>query len=66
MPVDVKQLRDLGTRRVTLRTKLGDFTGQIAQVSIADSALMVMFASERSPADPLVVALHDIEAIEER
>ncbi len=66
MSIDVKNLRDLGSRRVTLRTKLGDFTGQIAQTSIPDSALMVMFASERSPGDPLVVALHDIEAIEER
>ncbi len=66
MPVTVDALRALGARRVTLRTQAGEFTGFVAQREIPDAAVMVMFASDAAPQEPLVVALGDIEEIVER
>lgn len=59
-------LRALGSRRVTLRTAYGDLTGRIAQREIPETAVVVMFASEASPGEPLVVALAEIAGVEER
>ena len=66
MTATVSALRALGTRRATLRTTYGDFTGTIAQREIPEAAVSVMFASDASPAEPLAVALADIVEVVER
>lgn len=66
MAVTVADLRALGTKPVTLRTRSGDVTGHVSQTTIPDAALMIMFASDDSPGGTIVVAVDDIEAIVER
>ena len=65
-PISVAQLRALETRPVTLRTPSGELTGHVAQASIPDAALMVMFALDTSPESLVVVAIGDILEVMER
>ncbi|GAC1399824.1 MAG: hypothetical protein NVS4B5_09780 [Vulcanimicrobiaceae bacterium] len=66
MPITAVELRALGARPVTLRTRSGDFHGHVAQADIPDTAITVMFASESSPDFPLVIGLEDVTEIVER
>ena len=66
MPTTVAQLRALESRRITLRTPTGELTGHVAQATISDSALMVMFALDAPTGDLVVVAIGDIVEVVER
>jgi len=65
MAISASALRALGCRRVTLRTREATFIGHIAQRSIPDAAVLVMFASDASP-EPFAITLDDIEEVVER
>ncbi len=66
MPISVEEIRALESRRVTLRTATGDFSGRVAQPSIPDAALMMMFELDTPPGDHVVVAIGDILEVVER
>lgn len=65
-PISVAQLRALEARQVTLRTPNGELTGHVAQRSIPEAAMMVMFALDTPPETLVVVAISDILEIVER
>jgi hypothetical protein len=64
--ISITQLRALEKRRVTLRTPSGELTGHVAQASIPDAALMVMFALDTTPETLVVLAIGDILEVMER